>query len=105
MRQIANRTDTPLFAIDYRLSPKNKFPELLYDCIAALFWIHQFVQRVIGTKIEKYIFIGDSAGGNLIVAVTQWLIESKIDGLPQLIATCYPVLSGRLVSSDFAQTI
>ena len=92
---MANNLDIPIFAVDYRLAPKTKFPENLYDCIAGVFWVIQFVRDVLGGKVEKYVLLGDSAGGNIAIVITQWMIESGIKFLPKLVASCYGVLSGR----------
>lgn len=92
---MANILGIPVFAIDYRLSPKVKFPDVLYDCVAGLLWIFQFVRDVLGGNVEKYVLVGDSAGGNACIAITKWMIESNIDFLPSLIVSAYAVLSGR----------
>ena len=95
LRKLANNLKIPIFAVDYRLSPKVKFPYLLYDCIAGVYWIFQFIRDVLGVEVEKYVLLGDSAGGNVAIVVAQWMIESNIEFMPSLISSCYGVLSGR----------
>lgn len=67
----------------------------MYDCLAGIFWVQQFVRDVLGGEIERYVLLGDSAGGNLTIVTTMWMIESGIKFLPKLVASCYGVLSGR----------
>ena len=82
----------PVFAIDYRLAPKVQFPLNFEDCLTAVFWILQFVKDVLGITVESYILIGDSAGGNLCVNISHWLIECNIDLLPEMLSLSYPCL-------------
>ena len=91
---MSNNLQTPIFAIDYRLAPDHKFPTGLEDCIAGLFWILHIVQKLFSQKVKKYILIGDSSGGNLVTALTFWLIENNLK-LPYFISLCYPALQLR----------
>ena len=95
LRKIAKNLNIPIFAIDYRLAPKTKFPNNFEDVLASIFWIFQFVRDVLKTEIKEYILMGDSAGGSLCVSVCQWLIESDIDLLPSMLSLSYPALSCR----------
>lgn len=95
LRKISKNLNVPIFAVDYRLAPSIQFPKNIYDCIAGIFWVFQFVKDVLGGEVEEYILAGDSAGGNLAVAITQWLIESNISPLPIMLSLHYPVLSIR----------
>lgn len=95
LRKIAKNLGIPVFAVDYRLAPKTKFPLNLEDTLAAVFWVLQFVKDVLRTEVEEYILLGDSAGGTLCVSICQWLIESRIDRLPKMVSLCYPALSLR----------
>lgn len=95
LRKIAKNLSIPVFAIDYRLAPKTKFPNNFEDVLASIFWIFQFIEDVLKTKVEQYILLGDSAGGNLCVSVCQWLIESGLERLPCMVSLSYPALSCR----------
>lgn len=83
---------TRTFSIEYRLckadgalskdaeSNPGPFPAALLDAIAGyIYLVHK-----VGFKPADIVFIGDSAGGNLTLALTRYLVEnhSKIDGLP-----------------------
>lgn len=51
-------------AINYRLAPENPYPAGLEDCIAAYEWLLQS-----GISANKIVVAGDSAGGNLTLAL------------------------------------
>jgi acetyl esterase/lipase len=63
-----------VLAINYRLAPDHRFPAALDDALAAYDWMrHQ------GLQPANIAFVGDSAGGNLVLAAMLALRER---GLP-----------------------
>lgn len=64
-----------VFALDYRLAPEHPYPAQLEDALAAYQWLLDS-----GTPAENIIVMGDSAGGNLTLALVLKLREL---GLPQ----------------------
>lgn len=66
------------FALDYRLIPEHPFPAQLEDALGAYRWLLDT-----GTKPEKLVIMGDSAGGNLTLALLLTLRDSKLP-LPAL---------------------
>ena len=70
---LANARET--YMIHYRLAPKYTYPAALED--AAAVYTHLLTQ---GIQAEHIIVIGDSAGGNLALALSVYLKEQ---GLPQ----------------------
>ncbi len=71
----ANSTEnTTIFLLDYRVAPDNHFPAALEDAQKAWNWI---LER--GFKPENIAVVGDSAGGNLTLAITTAL---KMEGKP-----------------------
>jgi acetyl esterase/lipase len=60
--------------VDYRLAPEARFPAAFDDCLAAYRWT---VDR--GTDPQRLAVLGDSAGGNLAVAVT---VAARDENLP-----------------------
>ncbi|KAI0051190.1 alpha/beta-hydrolase [Auriscalpium vulgare] len=75
-----------VFAIEYRLSKaapdpeENAFPAALFDALAGYVYLTQQV----GFKPENIVVEGDSAGGNLALTLTRYLVENQglIPGLP-----------------------
>jgi len=67
------------FSIEYRLSsgqplpPSNPFPAALYDALAG--W--SYLTRDLGIPPSDIYITGDSAGGNLALALVRYLVESQ----------------------------
>lgn len=72
--EIAAELDLPVIAVDYRLAPEHPFPAAPDDCEAAARWIAAN-SAALGREITGLIPMGDSAGGNLTIVVTQALTE------------------------------
>lgn len=60
--------------LSYRLSPEHRYPAALDDCIAAYRWL-----LAQGFEAGRIILAGDSAGGNLTLAL---LLRARDEGLP-----------------------
>lgn len=72
--EIAAELDLPVIAVDYRLAPTHRFPAAPDDCEAAARWIAANSIEL-GREISGLIPMGDSAGGNLTIVVTQALAD------------------------------
>jgi len=66
------------FALDYRLIPEHPFPAQLDDALAAYRWLLET-----GVAPERLVVAGDSAGGNLSVALLLSLRDAQLP-LPAL---------------------
>lgn len=73
--EIAAELDLPVIAVDYRLAPEHPFPAAPDDCEAAARWIAANSAQL-GREITGLIPMGDSAGGNLTIVVTQALCDA-----------------------------
>lgn len=60
--------------LGYRLAPEHRFPAALDDCIAAYRWLLDQ-----GLDAGRIVVAGDSAGGNLTLAL---LLRARDEGLP-----------------------
>ncbi|KIL71070.1 hypothetical protein M378DRAFT_509327 [Amanita muscaria Koide BX008] len=73
-----------VFSIEYRLSSTepfpvaNPFPAALIDTLAG----YNYLVHDVGFSPSDIIIIGDSAGGNLALALTRHLLEHKVDHMP-----------------------
>jgi len=78
------RAVSRVFSVDYRLSSsapsptKNPFPAALLDAVSA----YKYLVCTVGFLPKNVIVMGDSAGGNLAIGLTRYLIENHIPHLP-----------------------
>jgi len=63
-----------VLSLDYRIAPKYHYPAALDDALSAWNWL-----LCNGYKARDIIVVGDSAGGNLALALTLKLRESGFD--------------------------
>lgn len=103
LREWAALTEIPILTIDYSLAPKAPFPRAIEEIFYAYCWALKNSEHV-GWSGEKVIFVGDSAGGNLLTCLTILCIEKGIrrpDGIlliytPHLVG--FPVAPARFMS-------
>ncbi len=72
--RFARQIGIPVYAIDYRLAPEHPFPAGLDDCVAAY---RALLDK--GIPAKSIVVGGDSAGGNLTLALA---LRLKAEGLP-----------------------
>lgn len=85
-------TQSVVLSVDYRLAPEWPYPAAVQDCWAAYKWVRRFAKRKLGIEAEKVVVAGDSAGGNLALAVAFKAIEKGYP-LPDGLLLIYPSLS------------
>lgn len=73
-----------VFSIDYRLAPEYMYPCALYDCLDGYRWL---LERY---APENILLIGESAGGNLVLALSL-LLRDKGLPLPKGVYSNSPV--------------
>ena len=71
--RIADASGCRVLAIDYRLSPEHCFPAPVEDAVAAYRWLSDQ-----GTPANEIVMVGDSAGGNLVLAAMLWLRNQRV---------------------------
>ncbi|MGA3089296.1 MAG: alpha/beta hydrolase [Terriglobales bacterium] len=71
---LTQATKSRILALDYRLSPEHRFPAQLEDAVNAYRWL-----LANGVDSGNLILAGDSAGGNLTLAL---LLAAREDNLP-----------------------
>lgn len=68
LRYLKINKNLQVVSLDYRIAPKNLFPSALEDAVEG--WKYLLRQ---GFKSEDIIIVGDSAGGNLALALSLYL--------------------------------
>ncbi|TBU30613.1 alpha/beta-hydrolase [Dichomitus squalens] len=72
------------FSVDFRLTasapnpPANPFPAAVLDSLAA----YRYLVQDCGFEPKNVVFAGDSAGGNIALALVRHLIENELSSLP-----------------------
>ena len=82
-------------AIDYRLAPEHRWPACVDDCVAAYAWLRANAAEIGGDPARVAVG-GDSAGGNLSIAVSQHVARTG-GTVPDFQWLIYP-------ATDFAMT-
>jgi epsilon-lactone hydrolase len=82
---VALAANARVHVVDYRLAPENRFPTAFEDCLAAYRW----TICAGGTDPQTVAVLGDSAGGNLAVAVTAAARDENLP-LPSCVAVISP---------------
>ena len=88
----ATSLNTPIVSVDYGKAPEEPYPNGLYDCFETYLWICRVWKQVYQAEPARIVLVGDSAGGNLVAALTNLLIAwglRKPDG----VALVYPALN------------
>src|SRR5277367_1386169 len=82
---VALAAEARVHVVDYRLAPDHRFPAAFDDCLAAYRW----TVRDGGENPETLAVLGDSAGGNLAIAVTTAVRDENLP-LPSCLAVISP---------------
>ncbi|WP_017672428.1 alpha/beta hydrolase [Blastomonas sp. AAP53] len=92
-RFLADCTDLPVLAVDYRLAPEHPFPGFVDDAECVARWVAG-QPAALGLEITGLVTCGDSAGGHLAICVAQQL-AARPAGLPLLAQwVFYPFVGG-----------
>ncbi|MCE4052299.1 alpha/beta hydrolase [Pseudomonas sp. Au-Pse12] len=88
-RALASQTGAVVVSVAYRLAPEAPFPAAPEDCYAATCWLVQHADEL-GIDGQRLALAGDSAGGNLALAVSR--LAAQRQG-PKIAYQClfYPV--------------
>lgn len=91
---LADQLDLPVIAVDYRLAPEHPFPAAAEDSLAAARWIASSPKEL-GLDVTGLVPVGDSAGGNLAIIITQDLVKQPAAAPVIAQMPIYPVVSAR----------
>lgn len=99
-RCLAQRAETLVVSVEYRLAPEAKFPAAVEDSCAALAWLHKHAADI-GGDVTRLAIAGDSAGGNLATVTAQWARQQGIELRQQLLF--YPVIDCSCSSASYRE--
>lgn len=88
--EIADQANVVSVLIDYRLAPEHPYPAQLEDSLAVLDWMRS-AGRAMGIDPARIVGAGDSAGGQMTVALALALRDRGLDQLRGQVLI-YPVL-------------
>jgi len=91
-RHWAKMLNAPVFSIDYVLAPKSKYPGQLNDVWQAYNFIIDNMEDTFGFTPKNILLAGDSAGGNLALALTLLCLKSGVRP-PTGLLLGYPALN------------
>ena len=95
--RLASATEHIVVSVEYRLAPEHPFPTGFQDCyaVAKAIYTNRFILNV---NPEHITLIGDSAGGNLVAAVS---LKARDEGIffPKRQILIYPA-----VNNDYTET-
>ncbi|MEE4205611.1 MAG: alpha/beta hydrolase [Erythrobacter sp.] len=103
--ELAHLLDLPVVATHYRRAPEAPFPAAIEDCEAAARWIAGSPEPL-GREATGLVTIGDSAGGNATVVVTQLLSHSPAAVPVVLQVPIFPLVAdaeGSVSMADFSE--
>ena len=83
-RALAKESGAVVISVDYRLSPRTKFPAAVDDAYAATKWVAANAESL-GIDARRIAVGGDSAGGNLATVVA---MRCRDAGGPALAGKC-----------------
>lgn len=95
---LADEFGAVVVAVNYRLAPEASFPGPLYDCYAALRWLHDQAERL-GIDPERILVMGESAGGGLAASLALLARDRHEVGLAGQVLV-YPMLDPRTGTED-----
>ncbi len=86
----ASMPDTVILCIDYKLSPENRYPTALHECVYAYQWAIENA-AALGCRAERIVLVGDSAGGNIALATALLATDAGLRK-PDGVCLAYPSL-------------
>ncbi|MFG2915044.1 alpha/beta hydrolase [Kitasatospora sp. NPDC048298] len=87
VREFALGTDAAVVYVDYARAPAARYPVAVEQCYAVARWIHQHGHEI-GLAGERIAAVGDSAGANLVAALTLLARERGELPLVQQVLLC-----------------
>ena len=101
--QLARRTGLAVFAPNYRLMPEHSRYNTIEDARAAYVWISQNGPNG-SAPVEKLVLAGDSAGGNLVLMLSNWA-RTNAARRPDAVAAFSPTVDATFSSPSLRKNL
>lgn len=88
----------PILSIDYSLAPEAPFPRAFEEVLYAYVWALNHASTLLGSRAQKVLLVGDSAGANLNLGVTLKCMQLNIRKPDGLFMAYTPVLVDFILS-------
>lgn len=102
-KEYAKRLPCKVVYTDYRLAPKFQFPIPAEDCYQTYAWTLDHAD-MLGIDPNKIVIGGDSAGGNLALAVTLMARDRGIR-MPDGLLLIYPATDRRMITESMKKYV
>lgn len=102
-KMYADKLPCKVVCTDYRLAPKFKFPTAAEDCFETYKWVLNNAD-MLNINPEKIIIAGDSAGGNLALAVTLMARDRGLR-MPDAELLIYPATDRRMITGSMKKYV
>ncbi len=98
---LAEQAEAVVVAVEYRKAPEHKYPTAHEDAFAAYKWTLANAATIKGDT-SKVAVVGESAGGNLAIAVSIMARDAKIK-LPDHQVAIYPIADINMSSESYVK--
>lgn len=99
-RRLANTVGAVVVNVEYRLAPEHPYPAGFEDCVAVYQWILSGADDLGEADTTRVAVGGDSAGGNLTMALTQFCRDTAIP-MPRCQVSVYGTAEERITNPEF----
>ena len=103
VKEYAAKTPCKIVYVDYRLAPDYPFPIPVEDCFATYKWVLDNTAEL-NIDSNKIMLGGDSAGGNLAIAVTLMARDRSL-ACPSKVMLIYPTTDRRMITESMQKYV
>ncbi len=100
-RQLASLASTTIISVEYRLAPESRAKETVQEGFEAFTWLRDHA-TALGLDAGRIGIGGDSAGGNLAIAVSLLCIRQQLP-VPASLLLFYPITDWRIASASYEE--
>lgn len=89
LRDYSKQLNVTVYEFHYKLAPEHKYPYQLHEVLETYLGLVFYYKHYLGIKLKNIILMGDSAGGNLVMGLTNLLILLR-QRVPDYLLLVYP---------------